>query len=72
MHVHRLFVGLAHRISTLKKPSVLLNDADYGTLAANLTPLELLALYTAAFMHDYDHPGRTNAFLVNSKARLVE
>lgn len=24
-----------------------------------------MALYTAAAMHDYDHPGRTNAFLVN-------
>lgn len=29
-----------------------------------LSSLELLALYTAAAMHDYDHPGRTNAFLV--------
>ncbi|KAK6054213.1 hypothetical protein COOONC_08284 [Cooperia oncophora] len=26
--------------------------------------LQLMALYTAAAMHDYDHPGRTNAFLV--------
>ena len=23
-----------------------------------------MALYTAAAMHDFDHPGRTNAFLV--------
>lgn len=23
-----------------------------------------MALFTAAAMHDYDHPGRTNAFLV--------
>ncbi len=23
-----------------------------------------MALYTAAAMHDYDHPGKTNAFLV--------
>lgn len=26
-----------------------------------------MALYTAAAMHDYDHPGRTNAFLVNTE-----
>lgn len=32
---------------------------------ANAMPdLELMALYTAAAMHDFDHPGRTNAFLV--------
>ena len=29
-----------------------------------MTDLELLALFTAAAIHDYDHPGRTNAFLV--------
>ncbi|RCN25667.1 3'5'-cyclic nucleotide phosphodiesterase, partial [Ancylostoma caninum] len=29
-----------------------------------MSTLELMALYTAAAMHDYDHPGRTNAFLV--------
>ncbi|GAU97643.1 hypothetical protein RvY_08905-2 [Ramazzottius varieornatus] len=41
------------------------SDEDlYGILGCNLTPLELMALYTAAAMHDYDHPGRTNAFLV--------
>lgn len=38
---------------------------------SNVMPdLELMALYTAAAMHDFDHPGRTNAFLVatlNSK-----
>ena len=28
-----------------------------------------MALYTAAAMHDYDHPGRTNAFLVASEDR---
>lgn len=29
-----------------------------------MSTLELMALFTAAAMHDYDHPGRTNAFLV--------
>jgi len=36
----------------------------YGTLKEIMTDLEALALYTAAAIHDYDHPGRTNAFLV--------
>lgn len=32
---------------------------------------QLMALYTAAAMHDFDHPGRTNAFLVASEDRKV-
>ncbi|KAK3712326.1 hypothetical protein RRG08_002657 [Elysia crispata] len=37
-------------------------------MGGNLPALELMALYTAAAMHDYDHPGRTNAFLVATTA----
>jgi len=33
--------------------------------------LQLMALYSAAAMHDYDHPGRTNAFLVASEDKKV-
>ncbi|XP_055335468.1 cGMP-inhibited 3',5'-cyclic phosphodiesterase 3A-like isoform X3 [Paramacrobiotus metropolitanus] len=40
----------------------------YGIMGCNLPPLELMALYAAAAMHDYDHPGRTNAFLVATNA----
>ncbi|GFT09622.1 cGMP-inhibited 3',5'-cyclic phosphodiesterase B [Trichonephila clavipes] len=44
------------------------DDADeidvYGVMGANFPALEIMALYAAAAMHDYDHPGRTNAFLV--------
>ena len=40
-------------------------------MGGNLPPLELMALYTAAAMHDYDHPGRTNAFLVTTHHSLV-
>nr|DBA17679.1 TPA: hypothetical protein GDO54_003091 [Pyxicephalus adspersus] len=43
-------------------------DDSYGCLAANIPALELMALYVAAAMHDYDHPGRTNAFLVATNA----
>ncbi|XP_072045940.1 LOW QUALITY PROTEIN: cGMP-inhibited 3',5'-cyclic phosphodiesterase 3A-like [Amphiura filiformis] len=43
-------------------------DSSYGILAGNLPALELMALLTAAAMHDYDHPGRTNAFLVATGA----
>ena len=42
----------------------------YGSLADVMPDLDLMGLYTAAAMHDFDHPGRTNAFLVatlNSK-----
>uniref|UniRef100_A0A915KCW2 Phosphodiesterase n=1 Tax=Romanomermis culicivorax TaxID=13658 RepID=A0A915KCW2_ROMCU len=39
-------------------------DNRAGGLAGELSALELMALYTAGAMHDFDHPGRTNAFLV--------
>ncbi|EFX75430.1 hypothetical protein DAPPUDRAFT_306811 [Daphnia pulex] len=43
-------------------------EDSYGIMGANFPALELMALYTAATMHDYDHPGRTNAFLVTTLA----
>nr|XP_034982973.1 cGMP-inhibited 3',5'-cyclic phosphodiesterase A isoform X1 [Zootoca vivipara] len=43
-------------------------DDGHGCLAGNIPALELMALYVAAAMHDYDHPGRTNAFLVATSA----
>lgn len=43
----------------------------YGCLAGLIPALELMALYVAAAMHDYDHPGRTNAFLVATSAPQV-
>ncbi|XP_075408130.1 cGMP-inhibited 3',5'-cyclic phosphodiesterase 3A [Tenrec ecaudatus] len=43
-------------------------DSKYGCLSGNIPALELMALYVAAAMHDYDHPGRTNAFLVATSA----
>ncbi|KAK3583959.1 hypothetical protein CHS0354_033754 [Potamilus streckersoni] len=48
--------------------SVPLTDDSYGIMGCNFPALELMALYTAAAMHDYDHPGRTNAFLVATNA----
>jgi len=48
-----------------------LNEEYYGSLGANFDPLELLALYCSAAMHDYDHPGRNNQFLVSINSPLV-
>lgn len=47
------------------------NSEDYGIMGGNFPALELMALYTAAAMHDFDHPGRTNAFLVATNAKEV-
>jgi len=47
------------------------SDGDYGALIDGIPLLELLSLYTAAAMHDYDHPGRTNAFLVGTLSPKV-
>ena len=48
-----------------------ISDHSYGCLAWNVPALEIMALYVAAAMHDYDHPGRTNAFLVATNAPQV-
>ena len=47
------------------------DSGDYGVLMDSIPLLELLSLYTAATMHDYDHPGRTNAFLVATLSQQV-
>ncbi|XP_064617945.1 LOW QUALITY PROTEIN: cGMP-inhibited 3',5'-cyclic phosphodiesterase 3A-like [Liolophura sinensis] len=53
--------------SFLHRPNFLAEDS-YGIMGGNFPALELMACYTAAAMHDYDHPGRTNAFLVATHA----
>uniref|UniRef100_A0A8D0HD46 Phosphodiesterase n=1 Tax=Sphenodon punctatus TaxID=8508 RepID=A0A8D0HD46_SPHPU len=55
-------------VSYISSKSCSIVDDNYGCLASNIPALELMALYVAAAMHDYDHPGRTNAFLVATNA----
>nr|XP_008105416.1 PREDICTED: cGMP-inhibited 3',5'-cyclic phosphodiesterase B [Anolis carolinensis] len=59
---------LAGHVSYVSSKSCTILDENYGCLASNIPALELMALYVAAAMHDYDHPGRTNAFLVATNA----
>lgn len=47
------------------------SEQSSGIMGANLTALEVMALYTAAAMHDFQHPGRTNSFLVATNSPLV-
>ncbi|CAL1603825.1 unnamed protein product [Knipowitschia caucasica] len=56
------------RVSYASSKSSSISDDSYGCLTWNIPALELMALYVAAAMHDYDHPGRTNAFLVATNA----
>ncbi|NXM76579.1 PDE3B phosphodiesterase, partial [Serilophus lunatus] len=56
------------QMSYISSKSCPIVDDSYGCLASNIPALELMALYVAAAMHDYDHPGRTNAFLVATNA----
>ncbi|KAM4898590.1 cGMP-inhibited 3',5'-cyclic phosphodiesterase 3B [Sylvia borin] len=56
------------QVSYTSSKSCPITDDSYGCLASNIPALELMALYVAAAMHDYDHPGRTNAFLVATNA----
>ena len=54
-----------------KRANSFVAEDTYGIMGGNFPALELMALYTAAAMHDYDHPGRTNAFLVATYAPQV-
>ncbi|NWI10396.1 PDE3B phosphodiesterase, partial [Crypturellus soui] len=56
------------QVSYISSKSCPTADGSYGCLASSIPALELMALYVAAAMHDYDHPGRTNAFLVATNA----
>lgn len=47
------------------------SELPFGIMGANLTALEVMALYTAAAMHDFQHPGRTNSFLVATSSPLA-
>lgn len=60
------------QVSYTSSKSCPITDDSYGCLASNIPALELMALYVAAAMHDYDHPGRTNAFLVATNAPQVQ
>lgn len=61
--------GLAHgRMKYLMSRTNAVEEEGYGCLSGLIPALELMALYVAAAMHDYDHPGRTNAFLVATSA----
>ncbi|KAI2665604.1 cGMP-inhibited 3',5'-cyclic phosphodiesterase A [Labeo rohita] len=61
--------GLAHgRTRYLMSRTYPVEEEGYGCLSGLIPALELMALYVAAAMHDYDHPGRTNAFLVATSA----
>jgi hypothetical protein len=43
----------------------------YGCVGANFNPLELLALFCSAAMHDFEHPGRSNQFMIAINSPLV-
>lgn len=45
--------------------------ANGNCIAANMSPLEVLALFCSAAMHDYEHPGRNNQFLIATSSPLV-
>lgn len=47
-----------------------IDTCQFQTLA-KLTPLECATIYTAAAVHDYDHPGVNNPFLINTRSELA-
>ncbi|XP_041976172.1 cAMP-specific 3',5'-cyclic phosphodiesterase, isoforms N/G isoform X2 [Aricia agestis] len=62
------FHNSLHAADVAQSTHVLLNTA---ALDAVFTPLEVCAALFAACVHDVDHPGLTNQFLVNSSSELA-
>ncbi|XP_075994255.1 cGMP-inhibited 3',5'-cyclic phosphodiesterase 3A-like isoform X3 [Genypterus blacodes] len=61
--------GITHsHMGFLLSKTYTVPEDGYGCVSGLVPALELMALYVAAAMHDYDHPGRTNAFLVATSA----
>ncbi len=61
-------LNLFHRSEALRAN---LSGETPCCLGKNFTPLELLALYCSAAMHDFEHPGRNNQFLISTKNPLA-
>lgn len=62
------FHNSLHAADVTQSTNVLLNTP---ALESVFTPLEQLAALFAACIHDVDHPGLTNQFLINSSSELA-
>ncbi|XP_054274687.1 cAMP-specific 3',5'-cyclic phosphodiesterase isoform X4 [Macrosteles quadrilineatus] len=62
------FHNSTHAADVTQSTNVLLNSP---ALESVFTPLEIMAALFAATVHDVDHPGLTNQFLVNSSSELA-
>ncbi|XP_075235698.1 phosphodiesterase dunce isoform X2 [Lycorma delicatula] len=62
------FHNSTHAADVTQSTNVLLNSP---ALESVFTPLEITAALFAATVHDVDHPGLTNQFLINSSSELA-
>ncbi|KAI5713232.1 hypothetical protein M8J75_014733 [Diaphorina citri] len=62
------FHNSTHAADVTQSTNVLLNSP---ALEDVFTPLEIMAALFAATIHDVDHPGLTNQFLINSSSELA-
>ncbi|XP_060841027.1 cAMP-specific 3',5'-cyclic phosphodiesterase isoform X8 [Rhopalosiphum padi] len=62
------FHNSTHAADVVQSTNVLLNSP---ALESVFTPLEITAALFAAAIHDVDHPGLTNQFLINSSSELA-
>ncbi|KAL0277908.1 UNVERIFIED_CONTAM: hypothetical protein PYX00_005025 [Menopon gallinae] len=62
------FHNSLHAADVTQSTNVLLNTP---ALESVFTPLEIFAALFAACIHDVDHPGLTNQFLINSSSELA-
>lgn len=62
------FHNSLHAADVTQSTNVLLNSP---ALESVFTPLEIMAALFAATIHDVDHPGLTNQFLINSSKYFI-
>ncbi|KAL1116753.1 hypothetical protein AAG570_005225 [Ranatra chinensis] len=62
------FHNSTHAADVTQSTNVLLNTPALENV---FTPLEIMAALFAATIHDVDHPGLTNQFLINSSSELA-
>ena len=75
LEYHSHIILVRQYVISLSSHDVLQIDSRTSGAGSNIASafsiLEVLACYMASAMHDFDHPGRTNAFLVGTRSHLV-
>jgi 3'5'-cyclic nucleotide phosphodiesterase len=70
-YFQNLYHNNTHAADVTQTMYHLINIGRDDCLVNTLSPTELLAVIISGLVHDYEHPGLTNAFLVNARDPLA-